>query len=129
MILFFTDFWHPWNRGLIDIPLASISGLFRLSKNGRRKPFKVGPLKRILVICKNFRLETFSFLQSSSTDSHGVASALMGYVFPSEKERLFVFSQDGNGTGSLPLKRSFDHKLLFNHFSYFIIIFIKFVRS
>ncbi|OQV18435.1 Myotubularin-related protein 10-B [Hypsibius exemplaris] len=90
------DFWHPWSRGLIDIPLASIAGLFRVAKNGRRKPLKIGPLKKIVVVTKNFRIETFSFLQSSSTDSHGVASALAGYVFPVEKERLFVFSQESS---------------------------------
>ena len=94
-----SDFWHPCSKGLIDLPLASISGLYRVSKNGRRKSLKIGPLKKLVVVCKNFRLETFSFLQSSATDSHGVASALAGYVFPAEKELLFIFSQNGAGKG------------------------------
>ena len=92
------DYWHPWTPGLIDIPLLSIAQLFRLSKSGKRKPFKVGSLKRLLIVCKNFRLETFSFQLSSPSDSHAVASALAGYVYPVEKERLFVYHYGAKNT-------------------------------
>ncbi|GAV07602.1 hypothetical protein RvY_17419 [Ramazzottius varieornatus] len=92
------DYWHPWTPGLIDIPLLSIAQMFRLSKSGKRKPFKIGGLKRLVILCKNFRLETFSFQLSSTSDSHSVASALSGYVHPLEKERLFVYHYGAKNT-------------------------------
>ncbi|XP_074650927.1 myotubularin-related protein 10-B-like [Tubulanus polymorphus] len=79
-----------------EFPLAGISGVYQVSK-GKRKKMVPGvvltdKIKKIEIVCKDFRKFSFQFKSTAKDEARNVLHAILHHAFPSRPDHFFAFS-------------------------------------